>query len=186
MLIPSSFPDELLFSRLVRHFIQSGMTSTDYLEWMYGTRKVSIHPVLTCDLKKISRFSKESSKSLLYQQTLAPLFLTFSSNKSTDLKRLMTSGGSGKAIRICQYHKFNERSGLFLKYCSLCAKHDIQTYGVAYWHRMHQIPGVGICSTHGILLAVEPLPERQRLIESLLPAGQTHERYLIKPRILQR
>ncbi|WP_067515887.1 TnsD family Tn7-like transposition protein [Endozoicomonas ascidiicola] len=176
MLIPGSFPDELLFSRLIRHFIQSGITSTDYLEWMYGTRKVSIHPVLTCDLKNISRFAKENAQTLFYQQTLAPLFLTFMPNKSAALKKLMASGGSSKAIRICQYHQFNQSAGLSLKYCSRCAKHDIQTYGVAYWHREHQIPGVGVCSTHGILLAVEYLPERQRLSESLLPVVNEDKR----------
>ncbi len=177
MKIPKCFPGELVFSRIIRHFIQSGMTSTDYLEWIFGTRKVSIHPVLTCDLETISQFTKEDVETLLFQQTTAPLFLTFMSSQTADLKRLMASGDSSKALRICHYHKFSHGTGLSLEYCSLCAREDIQNQGVAYWHREHQIPGVNACSVHGTLLNIEPIAERQRLNESLLPVFSKNVKY---------
>ncbi|MGI2029394.1 TnsD family Tn7-like transposition protein [Endozoicomonas acroporae] len=169
MFLPKCFPDELLFCRIIRHFIQSGMTSTNYLEWMFGTRKVSIHPVLTCDIENISQYSRENAEKILYQQTLAPLFFIFMPNQAFNLQKSMISGNSSKALRICQYHKFNYESGLSLKYCSLCARDDLRNCGVAYWHRDHQILGVNTCSTHGILLNVKSVAARQRLDESLLP-----------------
>ena len=37
----------------------------------------------------------------------------------------------------------------YLRYCEDCWKEDIQTYGEAYWHRLHLLPGVMICPLHG-------------------------------------
>lgn len=169
MKIPKCFPDELLFSRIIRHFIQCGMTSTNYLECMFGTRKVSIHPVLTCDVENISQYASEDIETILYQQTLAPLFLTFMPEQASNLKQAMISGDSSKALRVCQYHKLNQEVGLSLKYCPLCARDDITKFGVAYWHREHQILGVSACSIHGATLKGQPLPKRQRLNETFLP-----------------
>lgn len=35
-----------------------------------------------------------------------------------------------------------------LRYCQECAEEDLRTYGVPYWHRQHQLPGVLICPHH--------------------------------------
>lgn len=34
----------------------------------------------------------------------------------------------------------------------MCLIEDTQKYGEPYWHRMHQIPGVLVCPTHGFVL----------------------------------
>ena len=37
---------------------------------------------------------------------------------------------------------------LYLRFCPSCVKSDTARYGEAYWHRLHQLPGVQICPTH--------------------------------------
>lgn len=50
-----------------------------------------------------------------------------------------------------------------IRYCPLCAQEDRKIYGEAYWHRLHQIPGVTACARHKLFLNDGyPLP---RLIE---------------------
>lgn len=32
--------------------------------------------------------------------------------------------------------------------CTACIAQDLETFGVAYWHRTHQLPGVAVCLVH--------------------------------------
>ncbi|MBS4189806.1 TniQ family protein [Bacillus sp. FJAT-49705] len=40
------------------------------------------------------------------------------------------------------------KSHRYLKYCISCARNDRYQYGLAYWHRVHQLPGVTVCYKH--------------------------------------
>lgn len=39
-----------------------------------------------------------------------------------------------------------------LQFCSICADRDRDTHGAPYWHIVHQLPGVVVCSIHDELL----------------------------------
>lgn len=41
-----------------------------------------------------------------------------------------------------------------LKFCALCAESDRKSFGTAYWHLMHQLPGVWVCKQHLSALVV--------------------------------
>ena len=36
----------------------------------------------------------------------------------------------------------------YLRYCPLCATHDREQYGEAYWHRIHHMIGIQVCPVH--------------------------------------
>src|SRR4030095_7232407 len=40
----------------------------------------------------------------------------------------------------------------FLRYCPACVAEDRWQYGEAYWHRLHQVPGVIVCPHHAAWL----------------------------------
>jgi TniQ len=40
----------------------------------------------------------------------------------------------------------------YLKFCPLCLAAEIEQYGEPYWYRLHQMPGLVICTQHRILL----------------------------------
>lgn len=46
--------------------------------------------------------------------------------------------------RFCAHHP--------LRACVACMAEDQASFGVAYWHRLHQLPSVWICPKHGTLL----------------------------------
>jgi hypothetical protein len=46
----------------------------------------------------------------------------------------------------------------FLRFCTQCAKEDFDALGSAAWRRVHQLPGVFICPTHGTQLMKSALP----------------------------
>ncbi|MCL1131616.1 TnsD family Tn7-like transposition protein [Shewanella sairae] len=169
MLIPPTFPDEILFSRIIRHFTLSGMTTADYLLTAQNSHKVSIHPYLTAGLDKFSQLTQESATELLNEQTLAPLFIHFLPSHASTISLGLISTNATDAIRACQLVCVREKESLSIKYCPACAKADAENFGVPYWHRSHQIPGIESCSSHQVKLVHFPLKGRSRLSLSLLP-----------------
>lgn len=55
------------------------------------------------------------------------------------------------------------------KWCPQCMQRDRDTYGVAYWHRRHQLPSVVICNEHQTPLLEATLLYRDRQQEFILP-----------------
>lgn len=169
MELPKALPDESLFSRIIRHFTLSGMTTADYLLTTLGSHKVSIHPYLTAGLDKFSKLSQETPAELLNQQTLAPLFTHFLPSHASTISLGLISTNTTDAIRACQLVCVREKESLSIKYCPTCAKADAENFGVSYWHRSHQIPGIESCSSHQVKLVHFPLKGRSRLNLGLLP-----------------
>lgn len=170
MKLPVCLPDELLLSRLIRYVTISGVQGDDFARRVFGSRKVSIHPFLTARLELLARWSLESEEVMLFQQTLAPLFLFFLPIYADKLKQSMLTGDGAEAHRASQLSSFGYGNSLCLKWCPVCAQQDLYQYGVAYWHRTHQIPGVTACVFHSVLLEKLELVRRQRIIAEFLPS----------------
>jgi hypothetical protein len=169
MLLPLAFLDEILFSRLIRHFTLSGMTTENYLSTVFGNHKVTVHPYLTAGLAQLSKFGQESPAELLFFQTLAPLFIFFLPSHKSTISLGLVSINATEAIRACQLVCVREKESLSIKYCPECARTDAQNFGVSYWHRSHQVPGIESCSSHQIQLVHFPLKGRSRLNLGLYP-----------------
>lgn len=169
MKLPVSLPDELLLSRLIRYVTASGYKGDSFASKVFGSRKVSIHPFLTARLEQLAEWSLESAEVMLFQQTLAPLFHFFLPIYADKLKQSMLTGDGAEAHRASQLSSFGNGHSLCLKWCPVCAQQDLYQYGVAYWHRTHQIPGVTACAFHPVLLERQELVKRQRIIAGLLP-----------------
>lgn len=176
MKLPVSLPDELLLSRLIRYVTASGYKGDSFASKVFGSRKVSIHPFLTARLEQLAGWSLESAEVMLFQQTLAPLFLFFLPIYADKLKQSMLTGDGAEAHRASQLSSFGNGHSLCLKWCPVCAQQDLRQYGVAYWHRAHQIPGVTACAFHPVLLEKLELARRQRIIAELLPIHFDHPR----------
>ncbi|WP_336511217.1 TniQ family protein, partial [Vibrio anguillarum] len=56
-----------------------------------------------------------------------------------------------------------EHAQLTLKMCPVCVQEDIRQFGVAYWHRVHQIPAIESCCEHQQQLVDVRLPKRLKL-----------------------
>jgi hypothetical protein len=51
----------------------------------------------------------------------------------------------------------------WLRYCPLCVKEERANLGECYWHRLHQVPGVEICSKHMVFLENSTIRARSGL-----------------------
>jgi hypothetical protein len=171
MLLPPVLPDELLLGRLIRYLAISGDEVGGFCEKAFGSNRISLHPLLTAGIEHLSHVVREPPEELLYQQTLAPLFLFYTPEHASNLKKYLLANEGTKALRESQLPSYGHGGSVCLKWCHLCAKQDIQSYGVTYWHRAHQIPGVIACYKHQVLLETIALDERKhRLDASLLPS----------------
>lgn len=169
MQLPSTLPGETLFSRYVRHMTILGMNENDYLKQLFNRSRASIHPYITIGITKASQISEEDELTIYKQQTLGRFFSYFIPHKSDDLYKAMLDSDGDMAFRASQLVSFRESESLSLKYCPLCAKADIRSHGVSYWHLFHQVPGVEACPDHRVWLTHQKLPERPHVKFGLLP-----------------
>ncbi|PCH58588.1 MAG: hypothetical protein COC19_08380, partial [SAR86 cluster bacterium] len=44
------------------------------------------------------------------------------------------------------------RQPAFFQYCDECIINDREQFGNAYWHRIHQLPGIKVCPHHNVVL----------------------------------
>ena len=176
MQLPLPYPDEIIFSRIVRHFTLSGMTCEHYLSDVFGNHKVTIHPYLTAGLEQVCKFSQELPIEVLKKQTLAPMFMHFLPSYGSIISNALISSKACEAIRACQLTCVREKEQISIKFCPECARVNAQEFGLSYWHRSHQIPGIESCSLHRVQLEHFPLETRSRLSHCLLPPLNVNSR----------
>ncbi|MFC1236685.1 TnsD family Tn7-like transposition protein [Vibrio sp. F74] len=160
--LPNVLPDELVFSRIIRFLMASGQPVSKFLLAVYGSSRASIHPYLTAGLSNLAELADEDINSLLYQQTLAPLFIHCLPAHSTEIYSALLSNDNCSATRTSQLSCVREREPLSLKYCPQCVMSDVHEYGVSFWHRSHQTPGIESCSKHPTWLVHAEIPGRIR------------------------
>lgn len=158
----SPFPDEELGSVVTRAARQVGLSADRfarfYLNAPEGTRLAAIDDLLL----PMSALTGLSARQLLLKHTLVPYGLAGlqPGTSRSILKNLL--GGQRLADppmlgRIARH------------WCPACVREDIATYGVAYWHRQHLLPGVAVCARHrcALLHATEfpPHMDMQRAVK---------------------
>lgn len=121
---------------------------------------------------------------LIENHTLFPFYVPFlPAGRADKIREYMRSSVDGGAVYPLLGLLTTKLSLEFLRYCPLCAQEDRKIYGEAYWHRIHQTPGVIACAEHKLFLNNGyPLP---RLIEDrnkhFAMAEETVNLSLIKP-----
>lgn len=170
MQLPTTLPDETLFSRYVRHMTILGMKEKGYLKLLFNKPRASIHPYLTIGIAKASQISEENTSKIYAEQTLGRFFSYFMPHRSSDIYNAMLADDGSLSFRACQLVNFKESEILSLKYCPVCSKEDMRCHGVSYWHLTHQIPGVEACPSHKAWLIHQQLPERPHIKLQLLPS----------------
>ncbi|MNO23703.1 hypothetical protein D3C76_135100 [compost metagenome] len=150
---PPLFPDELLYSALARYHLYVGNHSRKAtMADLYNGSVFSAVTVLPAHLGQISHLMRGNMTpvELIQSHTLFPYFAAFLSEERSQLVASAMTGDLGGAI--------NARLGLlassikmptYLRFCMQCLFEDEMIYGLPYWHRSHQLPGVFICYKHG-------------------------------------
>ena len=149
--LPSIYPDELVYSWFCRVFVHSGLpTSKTFLEELLFNRHCNpskefvghLNPEMEQEIRQIYPMEE-----LVLEHTMFPQYARFiePESKENALHRLTDD--------FCDAHHLfsilprSERDQ-HLKYCPLCMGEDRKIYGETYWHRVHQIRNMSVCTKH--------------------------------------
>jgi hypothetical protein len=146
MLLLPALPEETLYSRCVRTRDVYGMSAEQFFDVFFKKTIHTVHPYLNTSLNLLSGSTLESGYELWLNQTLIPLYAWALPEHRSALEDLSIS--AVKLQTICKLSNFVECHPAVLKHCPVCTHHDVKRFGVAYWHRQHQIFGVTSCNYH--------------------------------------
>lgn len=174
--LPIPFKDEMVYGLLAR--FQAGWAYIDHaglLRQALGFEAWTFHPLAA---PSVSRLSTEclgvdaASEELLDRHTLLPYYTAFSPPSKIamleravrqDVRHLVTTFICRTALSTGQHR--------FLNVCRACMEHDARADGQAYWHRIHQLPGVHLCSVHRTKLwRTEVAVETSKAVKLLRPS----------------
>lgn len=150
--LPEIYPDELVYSWFCRYYVYSGCL----------THKTALQEIL---FNRCNNPSKEflghlnTEMSVAIQQNYPIDSLILDNTMFPQYARFIPLKRKKEALyRIGHY--FCDAHHLFSvlprdeedKYCPICVYEDRQQYGEAYWHRVHQIRNMQICTKHNCRL----------------------------------
>lgn len=117
-------------------------------------------------VKALGLISNQTVESLTLNHTLYLFYKNFLTQAEASLLRSLMKKKTGRPIfQVVKIAAFGESENKrSLNFCHQCFENDLRGCGEAYWHRMHQVPGIFVCLTHRAILK-----------ESLVPF---HEGYL--------
>ncbi|MHA6136534.1 TniQ family protein [Pseudomonas mohnii] len=163
LFFPEPLPDESLYSLAVRyHRLAANNSYRRTSQELFGTYSRTCGSVLPCCLGALSQrlCGQYSVTELVDARTLLPLYRPFLSVEvyESAIRCMQSTQGTGMkmslgmtASRLLKFSSF--------RYCEACIKHDVDEFGVAYWHRIHMAVGVCICPHHGKVLLRAIFPE---------------------------
>lgn len=166
--VAEPFPDELIGSVLIRTARHRGLGIKDFTALLGYTKQQSKLPLfLTQYLSSIANATKATPLELLHFNTPFRYITAFMSPQETDrFAANIIDGSQGSLASLVQSVTIGGRRPRF---CPVCIKEDLATFGDSYWHRKHNLPFVDSCHRHNTALhelphcpggfAVAKLPE---------------------------
>lgn len=153
--LPETYPNELAYSWFCRCYVHTGCLThkaalNDILSNRHDNPSKEFLGHLNPDmLTAIQRMYPISDVILCH--TMYPQYARFIPQEQKK-KALYHIG-----FDFCDVHHLfailsRSEGDLYLKYCPLCADEDRKKHGETYWHRVHQIRNMQICTKHNCRL----------------------------------
>lgn len=155
---PSPYQDEILYSVLARYHVRSGNTSIKAtLEDLYSKTTATAVMDLPSHLNRLIENmpvgSRYTVNELIRYYTLFPFYAAFlPPEQAESIKKFMERDKGGGVYNKIGLMASSVSLNQYFKFCPECIKEDAEEYGELYWHRVHQVSGIHICSKHKILL----------------------------------
>lgn len=162
------YEDEILHSIVARyHYYTGNINLKDTSEDLFGYRNcissIEFPSRLNHLLTKIDSNNRYNSNYIINNHTVLPYYIPFLSVEiRMKIENDMKYGdGSGIYTRIGMVPG-SICSKQSLEYCPICAYEELEEYGEAYFHRVHQLQGVMVCPQHGCLLNKYIITKKQQ------------------------
>ncbi|MBD1553155.1 TnsD family Tn7-like transposition protein [Pseudomonas typographi] len=156
---PAAFPDETLHSVLSRYArLFGGGSSKAAFAGSGGAASFTQNVSFPCRLGDLVESLPSgvdlSVNDIIERHTVLPYYAPFLTNEQLQhAKASITGVGKGLMLKLGVNASRIEGTSR-VRFCPMCLSEDIDVVGAAYWHRVHQLPGVLICPHHGQLLKV--------------------------------
>lgn len=148
--IPVHYPDELVHSVIARFMMHTLLSLSAVKRDIFGSELVVCplyYPTSVNKFVERGLYNKEECDELLRKNTLLPYLLFAVDSKTRDEIYSSIWGLSPHSWTIVNVlgfsgigHKYTTPNP---KYCPVCTRENLETYGEIYWNRYHQIPGIG-------------------------------------------
>lgn len=164
--------DELLYSTLARYTVRRLVRRTGIGLGLSGKTYAPINyhfPTALEHLINILPYGHTHTvDDVIDKHTLFPFYAPFMSPSKAADSRLLMKNGFKIAISVKLGINASRATKIsHLRYCSQCVSDDVQKHGFPYWHRIHQLPNIGICTEH-----------QSFLYDSSVSIAQTRESYI--------
>jgi hypothetical protein len=155
---PAAFPDETLHSVLSRYARLCGGSSRKAafadLAASSFTHNVAFPNRLGDLVESLPHGTDLSVARIIKRHTVLPYYAPFlTSDLLQHAQASMAGNGKGLMLKLGVNASRIEGASR-VRFCSACLNEDIARVGAAYWHRVHQLPGVLVCPHHGQLVNV--------------------------------
>lgn len=152
--LPHIYPDELVYSWFCRYYVHSGSLNHKLaLNDLFCKKSDGLSKEFVGNLNPEAREHIEkvmSMEDVVLKHTMFPQYARFSIGKEQILNTLINNA------TVDVHNIFTvlprEDNDHYLKYCPMCVTEDRVQYGETYWHRIHQIRGMQVCTKHGCKL----------------------------------
>lgn len=152
------YPDEILYSICARyhHRARNGSAAATVRD-LFGCEALQIAVDLPSHLgslvERLPPGHRYTVDRLIDEHTLLPFYAPFlPPERAQQLRSDMAGAPEGGSIHgragFLTSNIFQE----FLRFCPACVEEDERLYGEAYWHRIHQVPGVMVCPSHMVFI----------------------------------
>lgn len=160
---PRMYPDETLHSMIGRYHLRSGNANIlKSLEDLFS-HVIEVSVDLPSGIEKIISALPESSRitaeELVFNHTAFLFYTNFlPSERANEIYNGMLNSKGGYVHYKSGIMGSSILLNKHLRYCPLCSREDLSSYREMYWHRMHQFPGIEICTKHNTWLQDSKVP----------------------------
>ena len=154
---PSPYEDELLYSLCARYARLMGYRNRNNatLRHLFGhtvmAAVVDLPIYLDVFAGQLEFLGGPNADELIDRHTLLPYYVAFHPAEQREAMRAAMRA-EGRPHSMLGLSASRVATPQALRYCPSCAAEERARHGEAYWHRLHQLPGVTVCPEHEVWL----------------------------------
>lgn len=151
LILPELLPDETIYSLLARIARINGINHLALVGFLLGEKyplSVMGCPVNIKHFCIATQYVYGSPREILLHLTLLPILAHLGELRASTLSEIENGNRKPGLATL----SFGISKGCQWRVCKVCVARDVEVYGIAYWHRIHQLPTSQYCPEHGLFL----------------------------------
>lgn len=161
--LPDEYPDETVYSLAARYADRYKFPSyKTTLNSLFGVSHIGSLTTFPSQLQYLTNALPENKEltiqKLMLRHSLLPYHAPFiSKHQLTEMMQYMKGNENGNQ-RPKMPFSGPKKLPDWLRYCPICTNEDRLEYGETYWHRLHQVYDIHVCSLHEVFLENSSVP----------------------------